>query len=121
MWECLKKEYIFTSDGEIPYPDGYEIIKPYMAHMHLKDAMKMPDGSVIAVPIGEGDVDYKAHFRRLIKDTYNGYVVLETHYRLRQGLSEDLLALPKGSAFSYLGYEATEECLIKWGELLKQL
>jgi hypothetical protein len=31
------------------------------------------------------------------------------------------MALPKGSAFSYLGYEATEECLIKWQELLDKL
>lgn len=112
---------IFSSDREIPYPDGYEIIKPYMAHMHLKDARRMPDGSVVAVPVGEGDVDYKAHFRRLISDGYEGYVVLETHYRPRQGLSENLLALPKGSAFSYLGFEATEECLIKWDALLNLL
>lgn len=109
---------VFGSEREIPYPDGYEIIKPYMVHMHLKDARRMPDGKVAAVPVGEGDVDFRAHFERLVKDGYNGYVVLETHYRPKHDLSENLLALPKGSAFSHLGYEATEECLINWEKLL---
>lgn len=109
---------IFTSDGEVPYPDGYDIIKPFMVHMHLKDVKKMPDGKTIAVPVGKGDVDWTGQFKALIRDDYEGYVVLETHYRPNQGLSENLLALPKGSAFSYLGFEATEECLINWGKLL---
>lgn len=112
---------IYDPDGEKPYPDGYEMIKPYMVHMHLKDAKKLPDGKVAGVPIGEGDVDYCGHFRELIKSGYNGYVVLETHYRPRHEIGEKLMALPKGSAFSYLGYEATEECFIKWNKLLDKI
>lgn len=112
---------IYEPDGEMPYPDGYKLIKPHMVHMHLKDAIKLPDGKITGVPIGEGAVDYKGHFRELITDGYNGYVVLETHYRPKHGISEELLALPKGSAFSYMGYEATEECLIKWLKLLENL
>ncbi len=112
---------IYEPDGEVPYPDGYEIIKPYMVHMHLKDAVKLPDGKVAGVPIGEGQVDYRGHFKRLIEDGYDGYIMLETHYRPRHDISEELLALPKGSAFSYMGYEATEECLIKWNRLLETI
>lgn len=112
---------IYDPDGERPYPDGYEIIKPYMVHMHLKDAVKLPDGKATGVPIGEGEVDYVGHFKELIKSGYNGYVVLETHYRPKHDIGEALLALPKGSAFSYLGYEATEECLIKWYKLLEKI
>ena len=52
---------------------------------------------------------------------HEGYVMLETHYRPKHDISEELMALPKGSAFSYMGYEATEECLIKWNELLSSL
>jgi L-ribulose-5-phosphate 3-epimerase len=107
---------IYDPAGEVPFPDGYEIIKPYMAHMHLKDARKT-GGEIIAVPVGEGDVGYIGHFNKLISDGYDDYVVLETHYRPKQALNEELMALPKGSAFSYLGYEATEECLIKWRSL----
>lgn len=112
---------IYEPDGEVPYPDGYEIIKPYMVHMHLKDAVKLPDGKVAGVPIGEGQVDYRGHFRRLIEDGYDGYIMLETHYRPKHDISEELMALPKGSAFSYMGYEATEECLIKWNRLLETI
>lgn len=112
---------IYDPDGERPYPDGYEIIKPYMLHMHLKDARKLPDGKVESVPIGEGDVDYEGQFKELIRSGYNGFVVLETHYRPKHDIGEELMALPKGSAFSYLGYEATEECLIKWNKLMKRI
>jgi len=111
---------IYDPDGEIPYPDGYERIKPYMAHMHLKDAIKSADGKISGTPIGEGQVDYAGHFRKLEEDGYDGYIVLETHYRPKHDIGEKLLALPKGSAFSYLGYEATEECLIKWEKMIKE-
>jgi len=112
---------IYEPDEEIPYPNGYEIIKKYMVHMHLKDAVKQKDGKIIGVPIGEGQVDYKGHFNELIKSGYSGYVVLETHYRPKSAISEELLTLPKGSAFSYLGYDATEECLRKWEKLLESI
>jgi len=112
---------IYDPDGETPYPDGYKIIKPYLVHVHLKDAVKRPDGKIDGVPIGEGQVDYMGQFKALKEDGYKGYVVLETHYRPKHEISEELMALPKGSAFSYLGYEATEECLIKWKKLMDYL
>lgn len=112
---------IYDPDGEVPYPDGYNIIKPYMVHMHLKDAMKLQDGKIAGVPIGEGQVDYVGQFKALLDDGYDGYVVLETHYRPKHDIKEELMSLPKGSAFSYLGYEATEECLIKWNSILEKI
>jgi sugar phosphate isomerase/epimerase len=112
---------IFDPCGETPYPYGYNLIKPYMVHMHLKDAKKLENGKVISVPIGEGQIPYKQQFKDLITDKYDGFVVLETHYRPKHDLDDQLMALPKGSAFSYLGYEATEECLIKWDQLLNEL
>jgi L-ribulose-5-phosphate 3-epimerase len=105
---------IYDPDHEIPYPDGYEIIKPFMVHMHLKDAAKQPDGKILAMPVGEGQVDYETQFKELEASGYKGYVVLETHFRPKHDISGDLLALPKGSAFSYGGYEATEDSLKKW-------
>jgi sugar phosphate isomerase/epimerase len=112
---------IYDPDGETPYPEGYEIIKKHMVHMHLKDAVRGSDGKATGVPIGEGQVDYAGHFKALKQDGYDGFVVLETHYRPKHDIDEKLMALPKGSAFSYMGYEATEECLIKWQELLDNL
>jgi len=112
---------IYDPEGEIPYPNGYELIKPYMVHMHLKDARKTDDGKIIGVPVGQGQVDYKGQFRRLLEDGYDGYVILETHYRPKHDISEELLALPKGSAFSYLGREGKEACLIGWKKILDDI
>jgi L-ribulose-5-phosphate 3-epimerase len=112
---------IYDPDNEVPFPEGYDYIKKHMVHMHLKDAIKMPDGKIMGAPIGDGQVDYAGHFKQLIEDNYEGFVVLETHYRPKHDIGEELLALPKGSAFSYLGYEATEECLIKWNSLMKNI
>jgi sugar phosphate isomerase/epimerase len=111
---------IYDPDGEIPYPDGYEIIKDRMAHMHLKDAA-IVGGKPEGAPVGKGVVDLEGQFRRLIQDGYTGYVSLETHYRPSHCISEDLLAMPKGSAFAHGGYEATEESLILWQQLIERI
>ena len=108
---------IYDPDEEIPFPNGYEILKPYMIHMHLKDAVKNSKGKIEAVPIGDGQVDYEGHFKALEKDKYEGYVVLETHYRPKHEIDEKLMTLPKGSAFSHMGYEASKDSLEKWKRL----
>lgn len=112
---------IYEPDRETPYPDGYELIKPYMVHMHLKDAIRNKDKGATGAPIGKGQVDYIGQFRDLIKSKYDGYVVLETHYRPSHNITDELLASPKGKAFSHLGYEATKECLINWIKLLDEI
>jgi sugar phosphate isomerase/epimerase len=108
-----------NKDGELPFPDGYETIKPYMAHMHLKDRI-IENGKLVEAPLGRGSIDYAAHFKRLLQDDYKGYVVLETHYR-KISMSEKLMANPAGSSFSENGYEATEECLINLKQILGDL
>ena len=124
--DCVKALWdpgndIYDPDGEIPFPDGYDIIKPFMVHMHLKDATKQGNGKIAGMPIGNGQVDLKGQFEALLRDGYDGYVVLETHYRPAHDIGEDLLHLPKGSAFSYLGKEATEECLDNWAAMMKSI
>lgn len=112
---------IYDPDGEVPYPEGYSDIKDIFKHMHIKDAIKRKDGSIEGVPFGEGQVDYKGQLTKLKEDGYTGWLVMETHYRPKHEISEELLALPKGSAFSMFGYEATDECLTKFISMLKSL
>lgn len=101
---------LWDPDGEVPYPDGYEHLKGKIAHIHLKDAVRK--GSEIeGVAIGSGEVDYASLFRRLVEDEYDGYLIVETHYRLTSKLTEEQLKRPSGSSFSIGGKEATEECL----------
>jgi L-ribulose-5-phosphate 3-epimerase len=101
---------LWDPDGETPYPDGYNYLKDKICHIHLKDATRTAEG-VVGVAIGEGEVDYKGLFQRLVDDQYQGYLVVETHYRLKSKLTEEQLKRPAGNSFSLGGMEATEQCL----------
>jgi len=92
-----------------PYPDGYELLKPWIRHIHLKDT-KRHEGREFYEPalIGRGSVDFHGLLRRLVADDYSGWVSIETHYRIkRAAFNEEELAKPQGSSFSEGGYEAT--------------
>lgn len=95
--------------------DAYDAVKPYLAHIHIKDA-DIIDGKPDGIKIGSGLVDYKTLFARLISDGYSGNVMLETHYRKNVELTEEQLKRPGGSTFSLGAYEASEESIV---ELIK--
>jgi len=96
--------------------DGFALVSPYVRHVHLKDA-RLVDGQMKAVCLGTGEVDYKAHLAAIAASGYDGYYMLETHYRLTTQIDHALLEMPKGDAFSYMGYEATEESLQAWEKI----
>ncbi|MEN6304760.1 MAG: sugar phosphate isomerase/epimerase family protein [Armatimonadia bacterium] len=56
---------------------GYEALRPYHLHTHLKDYRS---GERMAVPPGEGDVDWPGQLQALKADVYDGLLVLETHF-----------------------------------------
>ncbi|MDD4002575.1 MAG: sugar phosphate isomerase/epimerase [Clostridia bacterium] len=101
---------IYEPFKEIPYPDGYNLIKPFIRHIHIKDAVKK-EGKTVGVAFGKGEVDYKGQLKALLNDNYDGFVSMETHYKKEIAISEKMLKNPGGKEFSYLGYESTEECL----------
>lgn len=108
---------IFDGAGEVPYPDGYEAVRPWLRHVHLKDA-KRQSGVPSAVPPGTGEVDLEGQFRRLSADGYDGWVSLEPHYRLNRTLDEATLRLPGGSAISEGGLEAGIDSVTRFQALL---
>ena len=68
--------------GETPFPDGYaRIPKGRIGHVHCKDTIRNPDGSMEWAAMGRGLIDYAGQFRALARDGYRGPVVLETHWR----------------------------------------
>jgi sugar phosphate isomerase/epimerase len=82
-----------------PYPDGYEAMKEFIVHIHLKDAV-MECGKHRWVCMGEGEIDYIGQFRALEADGYEGCLSLETHYRpggdkREQGSRECLAGIQK--------------------------
>lgn len=75
--------------GETPYPDGYEAVKPWIAHIHIKDAVVTDTPDHGPQPkwcvVGEGDLDYIGQFAALKRDGYQGFISLETHYVPEKG------------------------------------
>ena len=103
--------------GETPFPDGYNAIRPWLAHVHIKDAVRA-GGEAQCVRVGTGQVGYPALLRRLAADGYDGWLSMETHYRLNARLSEEQLRRPGGAAFSEGGAAATAESVAALKEIL---
>lgn len=103
---------------ERPYPEGYEKLRGRIAHVHLKDARRT-DGQTEGCCFGAGEVDWKGQLAALERDGYQGWLVMETHYRLASVLSEEELKRPGGAAFSAGGYEPTRRCLAALREMLE--
>lgn len=100
---------IYTATREIPYPNGYELLRPWIGHFHIKDARRNEEDRPISVRFGDGIVDYVGQFERLSSEGYTGWLVLEPHYRSK-ALTEEQLMNPGGMAFSSGGMRATAEC-----------
>lgn len=64
--------------------EAYEMLKPYIAYIHVKDALSR-DGSV--VPAGCGDGNVKEILGRLKARGYSGYLSLEPHLSEFTGFS----------------------------------
>lgn len=111
---------LFSAPHSHPFPDDYDLLKPLLVHIHMKDAICTKEGTQ-AVKIGSGQVNYKGLLQALKDDGYEGYLMLETHYRLHAEISEELLRLPGGSAFSSGAYAASKESIEAILNLIHQL
>lgn len=63
------------------FPEGYELIRPDLVHVHVKDAAPAPDGKVPNVFMGAGICRWQEQFQALKRDGYQGFCSLETHVR----------------------------------------
>lgn len=94
--------------GEVPFPDGYEAVRPWVAHVHLKDAriVETPDHGPQArfCVMGEGEIDYPGQFAALRRDGYQGYLSLETHFVPAQGTGADGKGTPEDGSRPCLAY-----------------
>jgi sugar phosphate isomerase/epimerase len=91
--------------GEVSYPRGYDAVRPYVAHVHVKDAVVDPStGQAHWCRLGAGEIDWLGQFRALIEDGYGGALSLETHYTPPGGTRE----------------EGSRECLAAMMELLRR-
>jgi sugar phosphate isomerase/epimerase len=65
---------------EKPYPDGYQRVRGYIGHVHVKDAITDKSTGKMSYVVN-GEIDWENQLRSLIDDDYNGYVTVETHCR----------------------------------------
>ncbi len=119
IWDPANE--VFAEEGELPFPDAWERMKPWVIHVHLKDAVKDPEAEEGArcVPVGDGGyIDYPGQFQALVDMGYSGACSLETHWRPTSELDSDLLNRPGGAAFSAGGEEASRICLANLDRIL---
>jgi sugar phosphate isomerase/epimerase len=67
--------------GEQPFPSGYTVAKPHIAHVHIKDALADDGGNLRWTRVGEGEINYVGQFQALKADGYTGVIALETHWK----------------------------------------
>ena len=74
----------FVQSGE-DTKNAYEVLKPYIAYMHIKDATK-EDGEVVPSGHGDGNVEYI--LRDLFASGYDGFLSLEPHLGNFKGFAD---------------------------------
>lgn len=103
----------FVQCGQKTYPDAYEMLKPYIIYMHIKDAKS--DGSV--VPAGSGCGEVEKIISALDAAGYEGFLSLEPHLADFAGFAElekdgSLDKLPEGGEKTFtIAYNALKKIL----------
>lgn len=88
LWDPCSSLYC----TEVPYPDGYEIIREYIAHVHLKDGVvNLPAATFDFCAMRQGQMDpyYNDIVNALKRDGYDGAISLESVYTPEGGTRED--------------------------------
>ena len=95
--------------------EAYDMLKPYVAYMHIKDALL--NGDVVPAGIGEGNIEYILD--DLFKNGYDGYISLEPHLGSFEGLADleiddKMTKLEKGGEYTFtIAYKALEKIIDK--------
>lgn len=110
---------VYDPEGEQPFPEGYRAIRPWLRHVHIKDAVQGPGGPE-CVRVGDGLVDYPGLLRALRSDGYEGWLSMETHYRAGRRIDEAAMRLPQGSDFSQGGLAAMVESIASLRRMQKE-
>lgn len=72
----------YVCGEEDAYPAGYRAIKPWISHVHLKDAatVERETGLTRWERIGDGALDYAGQLRAFAQDGFDGVLSIETHW-----------------------------------------
>ncbi len=65
------------ASGEVPFPNGYEQIKPYLVNLHVKDGVATP--KIEWRLVNDGGVNWLGQLTAIIREHNLPFVTLETH------------------------------------------
>ncbi|MDQ8198043.1 sugar phosphate isomerase/epimerase [Pelagicoccus enzymogenes] len=65
--------------GEVPFPIGYEHVRPYLQNMHIKDTIPIPPDKWENRLVGDGGVNWIGQLQAVIKDRALPFLTVETH------------------------------------------
>ena len=88
LWDPCSSLYC----TEVPFPDGYEVIREHIAHVHLKDGVvNLPAATFDFCAMRQGQMDpyYNDIVSALKRDGYDGVISLESVYTPVGGTRED--------------------------------
>lgn len=88
LWDPCSSLYC----TEVPYPDGYEVIREHIAHVHLKDGVvNLPAATFDFCAMRQGQMApyYNDIMSALKRDGYDGTISLESVYTPEGGTRED--------------------------------
>jgi sugar phosphate isomerase/epimerase len=68
----------FVQCGVRPHAEGYQLLRPYVAYVHVKDAL-LASGQV--VPAGQGDGELRETLAALYASGFDGFFSFEPHLR----------------------------------------
>ncbi|MFE2072393.1 sugar phosphate isomerase/epimerase family protein [Streptomyces misionensis] len=78
---------LFDTGNGVPYgydaPQMLRELAPHVAHVHIKDAVRLPDGSTAYTLPGEGEAGVAGCLRILADHGYTGALSLEPHLAVR--------------------------------------
>jgi sugar phosphate isomerase/epimerase len=74
----------FVQCGVRPFTEGYDLLRPYIAYVHVKDA-KLDGGQV--VPAGEGDGEIGKTMIALRDSGFDGFFSMEPHLAMAGAFS----------------------------------
>jgi len=118
IWDPCNVLYVPEHSGSVT--SDFSTFAHRVMHIHVKDAIRqLPSAgalSAAAAPVNKGEVGWRSHLDEIARSGYNGLLSLETHWR-KVTLSEEILHLPAGHAFSQGGDEASRICMDTLREL----
>jgi sugar phosphate isomerase/epimerase len=79
---------------EEPSEQTWEALRPYVWHVHIKDARREADGRIRNVLPGEGQVDLGRALRLLTAAGYSGYLSFEWEKKWHPELADAEIAFP---------------------------